>query len=404
MSTQTLAPVSGKKTEDAHFSAYVADEASRDVIDQVARELVIPRAAVRKGTIRTAIEALGQQRSPKILIVDLSGSELPLSDVNELAEVCEPGVTVIAIGDRNDVGLFRELLNSGISDYLVKPLSAPLVQRSLLSTVDGEARGRQTNRLGRLVAVVGTRGGVGTTLLATSLAWTIANDRRRRVALVDLDLQFGSVALALDLEPTHGLREALENASRVDSLYIDRTMARYSDTLFVLSAEEEIGDGFDLDPAALELLVTELRNKYHYLIADLPEPGSPMARAVVRSATHLVLVTDLSLAGMRDTLRISQAALQDNASCQLTVVANRVGEHRAGEIAVAEFERAIARPIDVMIPFDAKTVAAAMNVGRPVSRDRGRVTAAIERVADRLTGAAGRRDGGLLGRLLQRKG
>ena len=404
MSTQTLTPVSGKRTEDAQFSAYVVDDASRDVIDQVARELVIPRASVRKGTIRTAIEALGQQRSPKILIVDLSGSELPLSDVNELAEVCEPGVTVIAIGDRNDVGLFRELLNSGISDYLVKPLSAPLVQRSLLSTVDGEARARQTNRLGRLVAVVGTRGGVGTTLLATSLAWTIANDRRRRVALVDLDLQFGSVALALDLEPTHGLREALENASRIDSLYIDRTMARYSDTLFVLSAEEEIGDGFDLDPGALEMLVQELRNKYHYLIADLPEPGSPMAQAVVRSATHLVLVTDLSLAGMRDTLRISQAALQANASCQLTIVANRVGEHRAGEIAVAEFETAIARPIDVMIPFDAKTVAAAMNVGRPVSRDRGRVTAAIDRVADRLTGAAGKRDGGLLGRLLQRKG
>ncbi len=404
MSTQTLAPVSGKKPEDAQFSAYIVDDASREVIDQVARELVIPRASIKKGTIRTAIEALGQQRSPKILIVDLSSSELPLSDVNELAEVCEPGVTVIAIGDRNDVGLFRELLNSGISDYLVKPLSTALVQRSLLATVDGEARARQTNRLGRLVATVGTRGGVGTTMLATSLAWTIANDRRRRVALLDLDLQFGSVALALDLEPTHGLREALENAERIDSLYIDRTMARYSDTLFVLSAEEEIGDSVDIDPRALELLVLELRNKYHYLIADLPEPSSPMAQGIVQNATHLVLVTDLSLAGMRDTLRISQAALQANASCQLTVVVNRAGEHRAGEIAVAEFEKAIARPIDVIVPFDAKTVAAAMNVGRPVSRDRGRVATAIGRVADRLTGTASKGHGGLLNRMLARKG
>ncbi|MCB1993113.1 MAG: hypothetical protein KDG49_16800, partial [Geminicoccaceae bacterium] len=305
MSTQSLAPASSKKPEDAQFTAYVVDDASREIIDQVARELVIPRASIRKGSIRTAIDALGQQRSPKILIVDLSNSELPLSDVNELAEVCEPGVTVIAIGDRNDVGLFRELLNSGVSDYLVKPLSTALVQRSLLATVDGEARARQTNRLGRLVATVGTRGGVGTTMLATSLAWTIANDRRRRVALLDLDLQFGSVALALDLEPTHGLREALENAGRIDSLYIDRTMARYSDTLFVLSAEEEIGDAVDIDPRALELLVSELRNKYHYLIADLPEPMSPMAQGIVQNATHLVLVTDLSLAGMRDTLRIS---------------------------------------------------------------------------------------------------
>jgi pilus assembly protein CpaE len=181
-------------------------------------------------------------------------------------------------------------------------------------------------------------------------------------------------------------------------------MARYSDTLFVLSAEEEIGDAVDIDPRALELLVSELRNKYHYLIADLPEPMSPMAQGIVQNATHLVLVTDLSLAGMRDTLRISQAALQANASCQLTVVVNRAGEHRAGEIAVAEFEKAIARPIDVIVPFDPKTVAAAMNVGRPVSRDRGRVATAIGRVADRLTGTTSKRDGGLLGRMLQRKG
>lgn len=399
MMTHVLANASGNKPEGAQFCAYIVDDASREIIDQVARDLVIPHASIQKGSVRNAIDALGRQRSPKILIVDLSQSELPLSDVNELAEVCEPGVTVIAVGDRNDVGLFRELLNRGVSDYLVKPLTTALVQRSLLATVDGDGRSRQTSRLGRLVATVGTRGGVGATMLATSLAWTIANERRRRVALLDLDLQFGSVALSLDLEPTHGLREALENASRIDGLYIDRTMVRYSDTLFVLSAEEDLSDPVDVDHRAVELLSSELRNKFHYLIVDMPQPTAAAAQLLLREATHLVLVTDLSLAGMRDTLRISQSALQANASCQVTVIANRVGEHRTGEIAAGEFEKAIGRKIDLQVPFDPRTVAAAMNIGQPASRTRGPVATAISALADRLTGTTARREPNLLRRL-----
>ena len=158
--------------------------------------------------------------------------------MGELAEVCEPGVTVIAIGDRNDVGLFRDLINSGVSDYLVKPVPPALLQKSLVGVVESAAQGRQNPRMGRLIAVTGSRGGVGSTMLATNLAWSIANRHRRRVALVDLDLQFGTVALSLDLEPCHGLAEALEQPGRIDGLFIDRLMVQHSDTLFVLSGEE----------------------------------------------------------------------------------------------------------------------------------------------------------------------
>ena len=148
---------------------------------------------------------LGEQRSPRLLVVDLTGVELPLSALNELAEVCEPGVTVITVGDRNDVGLFRDLVNNGVSDYLVKPITPPLLHKSLLNVLESTSRERQNDRRGRLVAIAGARGGVGATLLATGIAWSIAHRRRRRVALVDLDLQYGTVALALDLEPAPGL-------------------------------------------------------------------------------------------------------------------------------------------------------------------------------------------------------
>jgi pilus assembly protein CpaE len=402
MSSQAETLGAAAKTDTPQFCAFVEDDESRTVVEQVVRDLVIPHASVTRGSIRTAIKTLGQKRSPKTLIVDLCKSELPLSDINELAEVCEPGVTVIAIGDRNDVGLFRELLNSGVSDYLVKPLTPTLVQRALLASADGDTRSRQTARLGRLVATIGARGGVGATMLATSMAWTIANRRRRRVALLDLDLQFGSVALSLDLEPTHGLREALENASRIDTLYLERSMTQHSDSLYVLSSEEELADDMPRDPQALSMLISELRNKFHYLIVDLPRTLTGESHEVLKEATHLVLVTDLSLVGMRDTLRLVQLAMQGNAACQITIVANRVGEYRQGEIAAAEFEKAVGRKIDLVIPFDAKSVTAAMNIGKPVASTSKSVAASVDRLIDTLSGVANASRSGLLQRLWAR--
>jgi pilus assembly protein CpaE len=111
----------GATTEDQRqFRAFVQDDATRKVVDQVIGELAIPNASVQKGGVREATRFLGEQRSPRLLVVDLTGIELALSAIDELAEVCEPGVTVIALGDRNDVGLFRDLINNGVSDYLVK--------------------------------------------------------------------------------------------------------------------------------------------------------------------------------------------------------------------------------------------------------------------------------------------
>ena len=216
------------------------------------------------------------------------------------------------------------------------------------------------------------------------------------MALVDLDLQFGTVALALDLEPSPGLREALEHPGRIDALFVDRAMVRQSDTLYVLSGEESLGDPVAADTSSLDILLKELRNKFHYVVVDVPRQVSPATQYIAQSATNLVLVTDLSLAGMRDTLRQLTLLPTANAACQITIVANRVGEYREGEIARKEFEAAIGRPIDFMIPFDARSVAAATNVGRPVVDGRGKVADAIQLVTERIAGnpaahAAGKR-------------
>ncbi len=372
--------------ERRHFRAFVRDEETRKVVDQVVADLTIAHAAVQRGGVSEAITALGAERSPRILLVDITDAEMPLSAVNELAEVCEPGVTVITVGDRNDVGLFRDLINRGISDYLVKPITPALLQRSLLSVLDSPGQSRQSSRLGRLVAVTGTRGGVGATMVATGLGWSIAHRRRRRVALVDLDLQFGTAALALDLEPSHGLREALEHPGRIDSLFVEKSMIKQSETLYVLSSEESLGESLLPDYAAPDLLLKELRNKFHFVIIDLPRLVSPCTQHVLQSVTNFVLVTDLSLAGMRDALRFFSLMPSINASCQTTLCANRVGEYRQGEIGRAEFESALGRPIDLFLPFDAKSVVAATNVGQPVAGGTSKVASGLHELAERLCG------------------
>jgi pilus assembly protein CpaE len=389
--------------ERSQFRAFVRDDDTRKVVDQVLGDLMIPQASIHKGGIEDAIELLGANRSPRLLVVDVSEIDLPLSAINDLAEVCEPGVTVVAIGDRNDVGLFRDLISRGISDYLVKPITPALLQRSLLSAAEGASGPRQTSRLGRLIAVVGTRGGVGATMFAANCAWDIANRRRRRVAVVDLDLQFGSVGLALDLEPSQGLREALENPSRIDGLYLERAMVRQSETLFVLSAEEPLDEALLPDPAAVDLLLKELRSKFHYVVVDLPRIVSPCWQHVLQSVSNLIVVTDLSLAGMRDTLRVMALLPTSNAACQLTVVANRVGEHRQGEIGRAEFEKGIGRAIDVVVPFDGRSVAAAINVGQPIAAGKTVTAKAVASVADQLCGATAAPKAGLLRRWLGKR-
>ena len=263
MTATIAAPEQASTEQRDQFLAFVADQETYAVVDQVIGEMMLPSAAIRQGTVKDAVKYLGEHRSPKLLVVDLSDSELPLSDINSLADVCEPGVTVVAFGQRNDCGLFRDLLQHGVADYLVKPITSPLLQKAILAASEQSGMVKSSHKLGKLVAVTGTRGGVGSTMVATSVAWLIAHERRRRVALFDLDLQFGTVALSLDLEPSHGLREALENPNRIDGLFMDRVLVQHAERLFVLSAEESPDETLLLDYGAVDLLMTELRNKFH---------------------------------------------------------------------------------------------------------------------------------------------
>ena len=237
------------------FTAFVCDEATAELLRPIAVEHGWSPEKVNKGGLRNAVQTLSVSASPSILFVDLSESGDPLNDINALAEVCEPGTVVIAAGQVNDVRLYRDLVASGIQDYLLKPFSADQLRDAFANAqltisgprIDRERRPRSRNVM---AAVIGVRGGVGASTIATSLAWLMGDKAGRSTALLDLDVHFGTGALALDLEPGRGLTDAIENPSRIDGLFIERAMVRANDKLCVLSAEAPINQSMLTDGSA----------------------------------------------------------------------------------------------------------------------------------------------------------
>jgi len=219
----------------------------------------------------------------------------------------------------------------------------------------------------KVLSFAGVRGGVGTSTLAVNVAWLLAHEANVKVALVDLDLRLGTVALSLDLEPTHGLREVLESPDRIDSLFISSAMARESDTLFVLSGEEPLADRFHIDPSAFDTLLTNLRANFDWVVIDVPRAAVIPEERILAQSDKVVLVSDLTLPGMRDAVRLLGWAKSVAPRAEISVVVNKAGAHAKAEVPRADFERGLETKIAHVLPYDPKAAGAASNAGRPIA-------------------------------------
>ena len=375
------------------FAAFICDETALDVLRPVVIEMGWAPEKCAKGGLRNAVQALSISASPAILMVDLSESGDPLNDINGLAEVCEPGTVVIAIGQVNDVRLYRDLLASGIHDYLLKPLSAGQLRDALTQAQavfsapkggDGETAKSHVS-----TAVVGTRGGVGASTLATSLAWLFSTDFKMPTALLDLDVHFGTGALSLDLEPGRGLTDAIENPSRIDGLFIERAMIRANDNLAILSAEAPINSPLMTDGSAFVQLEEEFRQSFEMSVVDLPRNMLINFPHLLAEVNVMVLVAEMTLASARDSIRILSWLKTNAPNVQPLVVANRV-QTGVQEITKADFEASIERKINFTVPYDVKAAVNAAKLGQTfVEANRtSKASAAIRSVAQAIVGAA----------------
>ncbi len=353
------------------FAAYVCDDATAELLKPVVSELGWAHEKVNKGGLRNAVQSLSVSASPNILFVDLSESGDPLNDINSLAEVCEPGTVVIAAGHVNDVRLYRDLVNSGIQDYLLKPFSADQMREALAQaqmTLAGPRHVEQSaDRPHLMTAVIGVRGGVGASMLASSIAWMFGEKAGRSTAFLDLDIHFGTGALALDLEPGRGLTDAIENPSRIDGLFIERAMVKANERLAVLSAEAPINQPLMSDGAAFFQLQEEMKAAFECTVIDLPRHMLVQHPHLLHDVQATVVVTEFTLAGARDAIRILSWLKANAPQTKVVVVANRVPATGGAEITRKDFETSIERKVDVVLPFDAKLAIQAAKLGKPLA-------------------------------------
>lgn len=341
-------------------------------------------AIIRPEGVRGATEYLRSSPSPRLLFIDLSAASDPMAEIDALAEYCEPGTTVVSIGSRNDVELFRNLIAAGVTDYLVKPIAVEAIDEALENATDRAAEVDES-QLGKLVLFVGAHGGVGTTSLAVNSAWMIAQEQNKKVALVDLDLKFGAVSLALDIEPGRGLREALQNPSRIDSLFVAGAAVSVSDKFYVLGSEEPVEDNVAFEPGSLELLIQELRQSFELVVIDMPREIAVRQQELLADAT-VVIVSDLSLLGVRDTLRLNGYAKRVIGDGRILTVANRVGGDKRTNVPKADFEKGIENKLDVLVPDDGKTFAAAQHSGKSILAvgKRTKVTTTVRQLCQKI--------------------
>lgn len=351
------------------------------------------------GGFNAAAEVLPRSTLPEqlsdwqadIILLDVTNDLDPLERIQRTAGASSG--RIVAIGDVNDVALYRAAVQAGAEDYLVMPLDettlTDVITRTRAPSARPQAAADDADR-SMLHLVIGARGGVGATSFAVSTAWIAAESFDRETALIDLDLHFGSCALALDLLPGSGLRDALQHPERIDSLFIGSAMINATNKLFVLGAEEGLNHHVDPSPAAIATLHEAVATTFNTVIVDLPRHALHFAQPLIELADSITIVTDSSIAGLRDTVRL-QEAIGDGMQSRNIQVAVIERPKPQQQVTPKELEQGLGGPVHVWVPHDAKSAAAAATQGKAlpeVAGPRSPVTKALATVARDFAGVS----------------
>ena len=355
----TIAPELSAAKTAASVVAYITDRDSEGVLRQALIDIGVQDAHFSKGDVTDAIADLSKRESPRLLIVDISGVDEPVQRINALAEVCEPKTGVLAVGDRNDIVLYREVKAIGVFEYFFKPLSRMQLSHACNTVLTGTIEERSL-RAGRLIITLGVRGGAGATTVGARLAWHLAQQVKRRVAFLDLDLRTGDAALQMDVTPQHALSEALEHPERIDELFLERGIIRVTERLGLLAAEELLDYNANFSEDAVLVLLSKLLRGYHYVFVDMPRCQAGMLQRVLHLPNLCLLVSDGSLSSARDVARWRSFIGPNNAERQTLHVLNKADG--LGGLPMEEFIRASGQAPDLIVPFD-RDVAKLSNLG-----------------------------------------
>ncbi|QGM46174.1 AAA family ATPase [Methylocystis heyeri] len=326
------------------------------------RRMIKAHVKVHMGGVVAAIEAFRAAPTPNLIVVESAADRMQLiANLDMLAEYCDPGTKVVVIGHENDIALYRALTARGVSDYLVTPVDVlPFIQH-----VSHLYNGPEAETLGRVIAVVGAKGGVGASNVSHNLAWSLSRVLKYQTVIADLDLAFGTAGLDFNQDPPQGIAEAVYSPERVDSTLVDRLLSKCSDTLSLLAAPATVDKAYDLPENAFDPVLDVLRATTPCTVLDLPHAWTSWARHILIGADEVVIVATPDLANLRNAKTLFDAVRVARPNDRPPkLVLNSVGVPKRPEIAAAEFAKAIEVSPVAVIPFEPKLFGTAANNGQ----------------------------------------
>jgi len=336
-----------------------------------------------------------RQSKPDVVVVSLDADHAKaLQLIAQLAQEC-PGTPILAVSGRGDGQSILQALRSGAKEFL----TSPVVLEELLTALQRLHRARDpgsssgvngTAKAESLViAVAGARGGVGSTSLAVNLGCTLAQNPHYGVALIDLDLALGDADVALDLMPDYTLADVALNIERLDMTFLRRSLCKHGSGLSLLPHPVQMEDAGLIREEHLQRVIGLLRASYTHLILDLSKGFNPTDVTALRMADVILLVSQLELTSLRNTVRILLTLGGDpTLGEKVKVVLNRVGSD--ADIGLKKAEDTIGKQVFWQVPNDARSMIESRNAGVPLLQHapRSKIQQSVAGLAQALCGKA----------------
>ncbi len=365
------------------FIGFARDEESANILHEVLGGHVPNSNQVHVVDFRGAITILAAMTTPEVILIDLAGEDQPLNAIMELAEVVETGTVVLAIGAIQNLNFYRTVTRGmGVREYLPKPLSRTMVERHFLPIIMDLGGETANLRGGRLAAVAGTRGGVGTSTIAANLAWYISTEQHRHTVLLDGALNTGTLALHMDVPANNGLSTALETPERVDQLLIERSMHQAGPRLHVMAGLEKLEANIKFTGEGAASFLQTLRTRYNFAVVDAGARLEPFSRAALFNAQARVIVMDPSMISIRNLERLMSLPGGSSQHPRPYIVLNKAGA--PGGLAQTYMEQSMGLRFDAVIPDLPRIVPRATTLGTQAASLRGPFRAGIAALASAL--------------------
>ncbi|CDX61847.1 Response regulator receiver protein [Mesorhizobium plurifarium] len=350
------------------------------------RRMAKAHLKVHMGGIPTAIEFYQSAPTPNLILLESrSEPQQLLEQLGQLAEYCDPSSKVVVIGHYNDVGLYRELIRSGISEYVIAPVS----MTDIVSVVSSIFVDPEAEPIGRSIAFVGAKGGVGSSTIAHNVAWAMSSLFKSEVVIADLDLAFGTANINFDQDPAQGIAEAVFSPERVDEVYLDRLLAQCAEHLSLLAAPSTLERVYDFDPEAFAQVIETAQRSAPLLVLDVPHIWSGWTKSTLIKADEIVITATPELANLRNTKNMVDMLkrLRPNDPSPKLII-NQAGVPKRPEIAASDFAEPLGITPMAVINFEPLLFGNAANNGRMLSEmdAKSPVVATINEIAHVLTG------------------